>query len=254
MRNWHGKPGLVRHDWLMASGRTRRTYPETFASLARSLAEAGGVRPTIEQIVARSVNLVPSDWAAIAVAGKMGDRPPGLAATNDAELMDTVAEIAGRIGCSPGLTAFSTGSKVYLPDLAAQSAWDAYASEMLQRTPIRSVLSFGLQLHRRPLGVLTFYRSAPDGFDGDAQRRGSLLADHATIAIDAATSAESADGFKAALARSRAIGTAIGVLAERHRFSPEEAFDMLRVVSNHTNRKLADLADEFMSTGELPEP
>ena len=61
------------------------------------------------------MNLAPSDWAAIAAAGKMGDRPPGLAATNDADLIDTVAKIAGRIGCSPGLTAFSTGSKVYVP-------------------------------------------------------------------------------------------------------------------------------------------
>ena len=238
----------------MASGRTRWTYPETFAALARSLAEAGGVRPTIEQIVGQSVNLVPCDWAAIAVAERMGDRPAGLAATTDAALMDIVAEVAGRLGSSPGLTAFGTGSKVYVPDLTAESPWGAYASELVQRTAIRSVLSFGLRLHGRPLGVLTFYGAAAGGFDEDAQQRASLLADHATIAIDAATSADSADSLKAALATSRTIGTAIGVLAERHRITPEEAFDLLRVVSNHTNRKLADLADEFMSTAELPEP
>lgn len=238
----------------MASRHTRRTYPETFAALARSLAEAGGLRPTIEQIVARSVDLLPCDWAAIAVAARLGDRPPGLAATTEPDLMETVAEIAGRIGSSPGLTAFSKGCEVYCPNLAAQSAWAAYASEMVQRTPIRSVLSFGLRLRDHPLGVLTFYSAVADGFDEAAQRRGSVLADHAAIAIDAAASAESADSLRAALETSRLIGAATGMLAERHGITPDAAFDLLRAVSNHTNRKLSDLAEEFMSRGELPEP
>lgn len=244
----------MRHDDRMVSPRTRGTYPEAFAALARSLAEAGGLRPTIEQIVARSVDIVPCDWAAIAVAEKMGDRPPGLAATTNTDLMETVAEIAGRIGVSPGLTAFSEGAKVYCPNLAAQSVWASYASEMVQRTPIRSVLSFGLRLHDHPLGVLTFYSATAGGFDEDAQRRGSLLADHATIAIDAATSAESADSLKAALESSRVIGAAMGVLAERHAMTTDDAFDLLRLVSNRTNRKISDLAEEFISRGELPEP
>ena len=204
--------------------------------------------------MARSVDMVPCDWAAIAVAEKLGDRPPGLAATTDTDLMETVAEIAGRIGSSPGITAFSEGTKVYFPNLEAPSAWAPYASEMVQRTPIRSVLSFGLRLHDHPLGVLSFYSAVAGGFDEDAQRRGSLLADHATIAIDAATAVESADSLKAALESSRLIGAAMGVLAERHDITTDEAFDLLRVVSNRTNRKLSDLAEEFISTGELPEP
>jgi GAF domain-containing protein len=238
----------------MVTPRTTGTYPEAVAALARSLAEAGGLRPTIEQIVTRSVDMVPCDWAAVAVAEKMGDRPPGLAATTNAHLMETVAEIAGRIGSSPGLTAFSEGTKVYCANLAAPSPWASYAEEMMQRTPIRSVLSFGLQLHDHPLGVLTFYSAVADDFDEDAQRRGSLLAAHATIAIDAAASAESADTLKVALESSRLIGAAMGVLAERHGITIEEAFELLRVTSNRTNRKLSDLAEELMSTGQLPEP
>ena len=238
----------------MVSRRTQGGYPKAFAALARSLAETGGVRPTIEQIVARSMDLVPCDWAAIAVAEQFGDRPPGLAATTDPDLMGTVAEIAGRIGRSPGLTAFSEGVQVYCPNLARESAWAAYAAEMVQRTPIRSVLSFGLRLRDHPLGVLTFYSAEADGFDEDARHCGSLLADHATLAIQAAAAAESADSLKAALESSRVIGVAIGVLAERHGITPAEAFDVLRIVSNHTNRKLSDLAEEFMSTGELAEP
>jgi GAF domain-containing protein len=218
------------------------------------LAEAGGVRPTIEQIVERSVDLLPCEWAAIAVAEQLGDRPPGLAATTDPSLMATVAEIAGRIGHSPGLTAFSKGSQVYCPNLTETSAWADYAREMVQRTPIRSVLSFGLRLHGHPLGVLTFYSAQVDGFDEDARRYGSLLADHATLAIHAAVSAENADSLQAALSSSRVIGVALGVLAERHKITPDEAFDLLRVVSNHTNRKLSDLAEELLSTGELAEP
>jgi GAF domain-containing protein len=238
----------------MVSRRTRGTDPEAFAALAHSLAEAGGLRLTIEQIVERSVDLLPCEWAAIAVAERLGDRPPRLAATTDPILMATVAEIAGRIGHSPGLTAFGEGSQVYCPNLAEESAWAAYAGAMVQRTPIRSVLSFGLRLHGHPLGVLTFYSAQVDGFDEEARRYGSLLADHATLAIHAAASAESADSLQAALANSRVIGVAMGVLAERHKVTPDEAFDLLRMVSNHTNRKLSDVAEEFLSTGELAEP
>jgi hypothetical protein len=43
----------------------------------------------------------------------------------------------------------------------------------------------------------------------------------------------------------------MGVLAERHGITLDGAFDLLRLVSCHANRKLADVADEFLRTGEL---
>jgi len=119
---------------------------------------------------------------------------------------------------------------VHCPDLGTETRYPAYAADMVRLTPIRSVLSF----------------------DHDAVRRAAVLADHATVAIDAAASADRADNLEIALQRNRITGTAVGILVERLRLTPAQAFDLLRVMSQHTNRKLADLAAHLVETGELP--
>jgi ANTAR domain len=54
-----------------------------------------------------------------------------------------------------------------------------------------------------------------------------------------------------ALESNRDIGVAMGVLMQTHRFTREQAFDVLRVASQDTNRKLADIAAEVADTGVL---
>jgi ANTAR domain len=54
-----------------------------------------------------------------------------------------------------------------------------------------------------------------------------------------------------ALTTSRDIGVAMGVLMNRHKISRSQAFDLLRVASQNTNRKLADIAFDVADTGVL---
>jgi GAF domain-containing protein len=238
----------------VAIASTAAGYPAAFAAVIRSLTATGGVRPTIDQIVRWSIDIVPCQWAAAAVAERLGDRPPELAAMTDPELMGTVAQIAGRCGPSPGRSAFVEGSMVCCQDLSTATDWPAYATAMVQQTPVRALLSFGLRSHDRPLGVLTFYTGQVGAFDESARGRGRLLADVATLAIDAAASADRADNLQVGLETNRLIGTSVGILVERHRIDADTAFDMLRSVSSRTNRKLADVAAELVRTGNLPKP
>jgi len=224
---------------------------EVFAALARSLAELGGVSPTLQEVVTRALDIVPSDWAAAAAADHLTDRPARHSAGTDDELMQTIADIAGHTRTSPGWDAFANGCMVYAADLTRECRFGEYPQEMVARTPVRSVLSFGLRLHDRALGVLTFYARRANAFDSDARARAALLADHATIAIEAATVADRAENLRSALDSNRLIGAAVGVLVERHKCSPEQAFDLLRVVSQRTNRRLADLAEELVRTGKV---
>ena len=57
--------------------------------------------------------------------------------------------------------------------------------------------------------------------------------------------------MRKAIASNRDIGVAMGILSARHNIRPQEAFELLRVASQHTNRKLRDLAAEVIQTGEL---
>ena len=54
-----------------------------------------------------------------------------------------------------------------------------------------------------------------------------------------------------ALASSRRIGMAMGILMGVYKLSETEAFDLLVVVSQHRNRKLRDIAEDVVLTGSL---
>ncbi|MCW5952844.1 MAG: ANTAR domain-containing protein, partial [Propionibacteriaceae bacterium] len=51
----------------------------------------------------------------------------------------------------------------------------------------------------------------------------------------------------------RLIGQATGILVERHRLLPGEAFERLRRASQQRNLKLRDLAARVIETGAEPE-
>ena len=57
----------------------------------------------------------------------------------------------------------------------------------------------------------------------------------------------------AALATREIIGQAQGILMERDRLSPDQAFDILRRASQHLNLKLRDVAQNLVDTGERPD-
>lgn len=49
------------------------------------------------------------------------------------------------------------------------------------------------------------------------------------------------------------IGQAQGILMERERISATQAFDVLRRASQHLNRKLRDVAQDLVDTGDEPD-
>jgi AmiR/NasT family two-component response regulator len=57
-----------------------------------------------------------------------------------------------------------------------------------------------------------------------------------------------------ALEHSRDIGCAMGVLMATEKVTRQCAFDMLRIVSQHQNRKLHIVAADVVETGALPLP
>jgi signal transduction histidine kinase/DNA-binding response OmpR family regulator len=57
--------------------------------------------------------------------------------------------------------------------------------------------------------------------------------------------------LRKALGSNRQIGVALGVLMAREMLTEEQAFERLRAVSQHENRKLRDVADDVVLTGAL---
>jgi AmiR/NasT family two-component response regulator len=68
---------------------------------------------------------------------------------------------------------------------------------------------------------------------------------------DLAAATARVEHLEKALVSNRRIGMALGILMERHRLSEEQAFDRLRELSQRTNVKLRDLAEQFIYTGDV---
>ena len=227
---------------------------DEFASLARTLVDTVGFEPTLEKIVDVAVDLVPCEWAAIAVAPHLSTHPAKHSTSSDPAFGARVARIAGRAGDSPGIRAFEAGDTVHCPDLALDERFPDYRDGMLRETRVRSVLSLGIRIHDTTVGVLTMYAASPDAFDGEALRRAQLLTEHAALAIAAQLSDDRAENLEVALRNSRTIGAAVGILTERLSIPPAHAFERLRLASQHGNRKISDLATELVETGTLSAP
>ena len=67
---------------------------------------------------------------------------------------------------------------------------------------------------------------------------------------DLAAAHAHAEHLERALASNRRIGMAIGILMERHRLTEERAFDRLRDLSQRSNVKLRDVAEQLIYTGD----
>ena len=61
------------------------------------------------------------------------------------------------------------------------------------------------------------------------------------------------EDLKTILARRAVIDQAKGILMERYGIDGDAAFAVLTRISQHTNRKLRDIAGELVATGQLPE-
>ena len=79
---------------------------------------------------------------------------------------------------------------------------------------------------------------------------GVVLASHAAVALKSARHDADMDH---ALQSSRTIGEAIGILMARYLDSEEAAIQRLVTVSQHSNIKLRDLAQQIVTTGEIPD-
>ncbi len=225
---------------------------QAFAYLARALTPPSCTQSTLESIAEHAADLVPARWAVALVAERITSTPARRVATTDARVTDVVAEIAGSAATGPGWWAFENGAVCHVPDLVTETRFAGYPRAMLERTPIRSVLAVPLVGRGNVMGVLTLYSDCAHAFSEEAVERAMVVSSVAGVALAAALAEDRALNLEAALSSSRAIGTAVGVLVERHRLTEDQAFEVLRTCSMHTNRKLAAIAQALVESGELP--
>jgi hypothetical protein len=233
-----------------ASGELLAYVTSLLASTAHDQAQEDALN-LLDAVVRRAAGLVGrSDWASITVLRQRTLRT--LASSHDEALQADTLQYDLRSG--PCVDA-AVDDAVYLTgDIRSDERWPQYGPRVHARLGVRSVLAYRLQL----LGddsadaALNIYATQGNAFDDEAVRDGMLLATQCALLVSAHLANDRAENLVQALGTNREIGVAMGVLMYQHHVSRDEAFGMLRVASQDSNRKLIDVATQVADTGELP--
>ncbi|MEU5100586.1 GAF and ANTAR domain-containing protein [Streptomyces sp. NPDC020996] len=223
-----------------------REYAEQMARLARDLLAQDSVQGTLDAIAAAAVRLVDGCDAAGILAVRKG-RAVTLAACGD--MVRDCDRLQGELGEGPcfDLARGAAGERAYrIEDLSRpQASWQRFAAGA-RELGVGSMSGVLLYAQDEDFGALDLYARRPGTFGEDVETAVWLLASHAAVAL---SSARTIDQLEHAMDSRHAIGEAMGMLMERHRFSEEEAFDVLRRISQHHNLKLRDVARRISGAG-----
>jgi len=160
-------------------------------------------------------------------------------------------------GHGPCLHAARTGGMVEMSDTRTDSRWRDYASRAVERGNLSS-LSIPLTIDETQgvRGALNIYARQPDAFDEASRTAAARFGPYAAVAAGTMYAYQNArtmaDNLQVALESRAVIDQAKGVLMERYKLTPDQAFQLLAQASMHANTKVRDIAEHLVRTGELP--
>lgn len=216
-----------------------RRYAEQMAQLARDLAAQDSVQATLDAVCSSAVKVIEGcDAAGILTVSK--GRAVTLSVCGD--FVEESDRLQGEFREGPCFDAARRvdGERLFrIADMTRpQPSWPRY-SRAARDLGIGSMTGVLLYTHEQDFGALNLYSRTPGAFGEDIEAAGWLLASHAAVAL---ATARTVDQLESALDTRHAIGEAMGILMERHRMSEDEAFGVLRRISQDHNLKLRDVA------------
>ncbi|MBJ7451288.1 MAG: GAF and ANTAR domain-containing protein [Blastococcus sp.] len=206
----------------------------------------------LEQVVDLSKDVMPGEpEASILVMVK--DRPTTVVSTGD--LATRLDETQYAKGYGPCMHAASTGELTEIPDTRIETRWADYSRRAAEEGNLSS-LSVPLPIDEDKVGALNIYAREPHAFDDQSRAEAVRFGPYAGVAlsnIHAYSSARDlAANMQSALESRAVIDQAKGILMERHKLTPDQAFQLLAHASMRTNTKLRDIAEGLVLTGDLP--
>lgn len=223
---------------------------QTFVELADTLVGDFDLMEFLHMLTERCVELLEVDAAGLLLADGRGALQLVAASTEQARLAE-LFQIQNDEG--PCLDCYRTGLLVIVRNLAtgdAAAQWPRFASAA-KKMGFVAVHALPMRLRDETIGTLNLFGSAPDGLDPAVARAATALVDVATIGIlqeRATREQELISGQLQVALNSRVmIEQAKGILAERLRITPGQAFIALRRYSRDNNQPLTQLASEVIS-------
>ncbi|HWC40287.1 MAG TPA: GAF and ANTAR domain-containing protein [Acidimicrobiales bacterium] len=151
----------------------------------------------------------------------------------------------------PCLNAIRTGVETRIGSMVDDTRWPRFR-QLGADEGIRSCYSLPLLAGSETLGALNLY-SLGDSFGQPDEQAGRAFAEQAAVTLANSRAYQRVrdlvDSLSLALESRDVIGQAKGIIMERERCTAEQAFDILRSVSQSRHIKLRDLAQRVVDTG-----
>jgi GAF domain-containing protein len=217
------------------------------AEAVREMAAEPTVSSTLERAVQMCVEAVAHcDMVGISV---IEDRRVRTVAASG-ERLQRIDQLQFELEQGPCYEALKSHAVVTVNDLATDARWPAFGPRLAEETGLRSSLSYRLYTDGESLGSLNLYAYDTNAFTTQDVIEGQVVAAHASAALAAAIH----DAHLQRAIRTRTvIGQATGILIERFGVAPDQAFAILRRISQNHNVKVAALAQQLVDTGVLVE-
>lgn len=219
-----------------------------FADLGQELASLSRTSDVFEAFCVTSLRVLPGAAAASVTRGlrgrfeTVGSTAP-LAAAGD--------QIQYELGIGPCVDAAQTDRVFRANEIATDDRWPEFGRRV-SGLGVRSILSFRLFIEDTDvIAALNLYATVPDAFSDYDEEVGDVLCTHGAIAMTSALARERVEHLEAALRTNRDIGAAMGILMSQYKLTRDQAFDILRVISQTSNRKVIAVATELIETGTL---
>jgi GAF domain-containing protein len=217
---------------------------ERFADLARGMSESAGLADTLRVAVDGTQALV------------VGADSVGISMVHHRRRIETPAatdaacrrgdELQYELGEGPCLQSIHQQETVKSPDLRTEQRWPAWSSRVAAELGFRGMLCLQLFVTHDTIGALNLYSRTVDAFDADDEATALALAAHIAVALTAAKEFESLESVVAART---VVGQAEGMLMQRYRLTPQQAFAVLARQAQASGTRLRHVAEDIVRNG-----
>jgi GAF domain-containing protein len=222
----------------------------TLRELAAAIEHAGSADEQLQALTNAVLRMLPNaDGAGVTCVSADGFE--SVAPTSD--LAERIDNIQFDVGSGPCIDAAVQAEIFRTGDLRADERWPEFGRRAADETGVLSMMSFRLFLERDDdlAAALNVYSTQRDAFDDAAQLAGLAASTYGAALVSGKRHRDEAQHLQRALESNREIGAAIGVLMAHHKVTREQGFDLLRLASQNTHRKLIDIARDVVDTGTL---
>ncbi|MCK0176932.1 GAF and ANTAR domain-containing protein [Mycolicibacterium sp. F2034L] len=201
------------------------------------------VQGGLAELVESATHHVPgAQYAGVTLASRSQGISTAAATGRYPTLLD---EIQQRHQEGPCVSAAWEHHTVRIDDMYTEDRWPRYREDALKDTPIRAILAFEVFIDNDTLGALNLYSDRPRVFQQESIELGAVFATHIALAWSVF---RRSDQFRSALASRDMIGQAKGIVMERFKVDSVRAFELLTRLSQESNTKLVDIAQQIIDT------